>query len=138
VLTLDTPLGRKVRPTFFNGGGPLIRVKPKDLAAIGVRRVPKVAGVSNGLPVLDDGRVLEVPNVIWCTGFRNDFSWIDRPVFNDRGEPIHERGRVTNEPGLYFVGLHFLYAVSSTMVQGVGRDARHIAEQIAARKKAVA
>ena len=43
------------------------------------------------------------------------------------GEPVHERGVVPGEPGLYFVGLHFLYAMSSTMIHGVGRDAEHVA-----------
>ena len=84
---------------------PSIRVKPKDLAAAGVERVPRVAGVEDGLPVLEDGRVLDVANVIWCTGFRSDFGWIDLPVFGEDGEPIHDRGSSSREPGLYFIGL---------------------------------
>ena len=136
ILTRDTPIGRKVRPQMIGAGGPLIRVKPKDLAAVGVRRAPRVAGVRDGRPVLDDSSVPEVTNVIWCTGFRNDFSWIERPVFDDRGEPIQIRGLAKDEPGLYFVGIHFQYAMSSTMIHGVGRDARFAAEQIAARRKA--
>src|SRR5260221_628502 len=55
ILTVDTPIGRKARPKMIGAGGPLIRVKPKDLAAIGVRRTPRVAGVRDGRPVLDDG-----------------------------------------------------------------------------------
>jgi putative flavoprotein involved in K+ transport len=89
-------------------------------------------GVKNGRPVLEEGRVLEVANVIWCTGFHPGFWWIDLPVLKE-GEPVHHRGVVGGEPGLYFVGLHFLYALSSTMIHGVGRDAEHIAETIAAR-----
>ncbi len=84
--------------------------------------------------MLEDGRVLEVANVIWCTGFHPGFSWIDLPVLKD-GEPEHYRGVVAGEPGLYFVGLHFLYAMSSTMIHGVGRDAEHIAGTIAARSR---
>jgi DNA-binding CsgD family transcriptional regulator len=72
-----------------------------------------------------------VANVIWCTGFRQQFSWIDLPVFGDDGQPLHERGIVQSEPGLYFIGLLFLYAVSSDVLIGVGRDAKHIATQIA-------
>ena len=53
-----------------------------------------------------------------------------------RGEPVHERGIVPGEPGLYFVGLHFLYALSSTMIHGAGRDAEHIVETIQARTRA--
>ena len=125
--------GRKLRPRMIRQGGPLIRVKSKDLAAVHVERLPKMVGVREGRPVLADGRVLDVANVIWCTGFHPSSSWIDLPVFAGDGEPIHERGQVTNEPGLYFVGQHFLYAMSSTMIHGVGRDAAYLADVIAAR-----
>jgi putative flavoprotein involved in K+ transport len=133
LLTVSTPLGRKVRARILSQGGPLIRVKPQDLTAAQVERVPKTVGVRDGLPVLEDGRILDVANVIWCTGFNPSSSWIDLPVFANNGEPIHERGKVANEPGLYFVGRHFLYAMSSTMIHGVGRDAEHIVDVIAAR-----
>jgi putative flavoprotein involved in K+ transport len=135
VLTTDTPIGRKARPKIVSQGGPLIRVKPKDLAAAGVQRVPRTAGVRDGLPLLDDGRVLDVTNVVWCTGFHPGFSWIQLPAFGSDGEPVHVRGVAANEPGLYFVGLHFLYAMSSTMIHGVGRDAEHIVDTIAARTR---
>ena len=62
--------------------------------------------------MLEAGRVLEVANVIWCTGYHPGFSWVDLPVFGAEG-PIHERGIVQGVPGLYFVGLEFLYAMSS-------------------------
>jgi putative flavoprotein involved in K+ transport len=133
VLTASTPIGRKIRPHVQHHGGPLIRVKPKDLDVAGVVRVPKVANVRRGLPVLDDGQVLEVANVVWCTGFHPGFSWIDLPVFDRNGSPYHTRGVVDEEPGLYFVGLNFLYAVSSTMIHGVGRDADHVAETVVSR-----
>jgi putative flavoprotein involved in K+ transport len=133
VLTLDTPLGRKAYPKLAGRATPLIRVKSKDLDAAGVRRVPRTAGVRDGMPLLEDGRGLEVANVIWCTGYEPGFSWIDLPVFNARGEPVHTRGITTAEPGLSFVGLHFLYAMSSSMIHGVGRDAEYVAERIATR-----
>ncbi len=129
VLTVRTPLGRKLWRKVRSKGMPLIRVKPKDLKAAGVERVPRTTGIRDGQPVLENGRVLDVTNVVWCTGFHPDFSWIDLPVLED-GEPLQERGIVPSEPGLYFVGLHFLYAVSSAMVQGVGRDAKRIARHI--------
>jgi putative flavoprotein involved in K+ transport len=130
ILTVRTPLGRKVRPHVLENGAPLIRVKSKDLLAAGVERVPRTVGVREGLPVLEDGRVLDVANVIWCTGFRQDFSWLDVPVFADDAYPIHERGAAT-EAGLYFLGLDFLYSFTSENVGGVGRDARHVAARIA-------
>src|SRR5439155_552597 len=102
VLTVRTPIGRKLRPTMLPKASPLIRVKPKDLTAAGIERVGRVAGVRDGRPLLDDGRVLDVANVIWCTGYQPGFSWIDLPVFGEDGEPMHERGIVSSEPGLYF------------------------------------
>jgi len=132
VLTMHTPLGRKARPHVLASGAPRIRVKSDDLREAGVEQVPKTAAVQDGLPVLEDGRVLDVANVIWCTGFRQDFSWIDVPVFDGNGAPVHERG-VASEPGLYFLGLDFLYAFTSENVGGVRRDARHIAKHIASR-----
>jgi putative flavoprotein involved in K+ transport len=140
VLTVKTPIGRMVRQKFHVEGGrhsrglPLARVRPKDITAAGIERVPRTAGARGGLPVLEDGRELEVANVIWCTGFVPDFAWIDLPVFAENGGPVHDRGVVESEPGLYFLGLVFLYALASSLVGGVGRDAEHIAKQIASRK----
>ena len=132
ILTVNTPMGRRVRPTMISKGLPLIRVKPADLAAAGVERTPRVTGARDGKPVLADGRVLDVSNVIWCTGFHPGLSWIDlpRPVYGPDGEPVHERGIVPDEPGFYFVGLHFLFSASSTMIHGIARDAERIAEVI--------
>jgi putative flavoprotein involved in K+ transport len=133
LLTVRTPMGRRARPKFTEHGTRLIRTRASDLAAAGVERVPRVAGVRDGRPVLDDGRVLDAATVVWCTGFHPGFSWIDLPVLDERGDPRHEEGIVPGEPGLYFVGLHFLYAVSSTMIHGVGRDAARVAAVVAAR-----
>jgi putative flavoprotein involved in K+ transport len=135
LLSVDTPIGRKARPRITTRGGPLIRVKPRELAAAGVERVPRTIDVSDGRPVLEDGRVLDVANVIWCTGFARGFPWIDLPGCGP-DEPAHDRGVMPDVPGLYFVGLHFLYALSSVMIHGVGRDARRIARHIAQRTPA--
>jgi putative flavoprotein involved in K+ transport len=131
VLTIRTPIGRRVRPRFIEMATPLIRVKSKDLAAAGIERVPRVVGVRDGLPLLADGRVLDVANVVWCTGFDHDFSWIDLPVFDDDGQPLHERGVVASAPGLYFVGLRFQYAPVSDVLPGVGRDAARVVRHLA-------
>jgi len=133
VLTVNTPMGRVLQRKMLSMGGPLIRVRPKDFATAGVERVARTVGVRNGLPMLEDQRVLDVANVVWCTGFHPGFSWIDLPIFGTNRRPIHERGVVVSEPGLYFVGLLFLYAASSVMIHGVGRDAQHIAETIRTR-----
>jgi putative flavoprotein involved in K+ transport len=130
VLTVKTPLGRKLKPRVLANGSPRIRVKSKDLEEAGVVLAPKTTGVRGGRPVLEDGGILDVANVIWATGFRQDFGWVNLPVFDGDGAPVHERG-VAAEPGLYFVGLDFMYAATSENVGGVGRDARYIARHIA-------
>jgi len=133
LLTVRTPFGRKARRAALRRGAPLIRIKPVDLAAAGVARVPRMVGVASGRPVLEGGTALEVGNVVWCTGYRPDFSWIDLPVIDGDGEPRHDAGMVPGQPGLHFVGLHFLYAMSSGMIHGVSRDAARIADAVAAR-----
>jgi putative flavoprotein involved in K+ transport len=134
VLTVRNPLGRKMRPEVRAHGGPLIRVKRADLAAAGVElQSARTVGVRDGRPVLDGGRVLDVANVVWCTGFRQDLSWIDLPVTGDDGWPLEHRGVVASAPGLYFVGLAFQYAFASMLIGGAGRDAEHVVEHLCAR-----
>ena len=133
VLTVRTPIGRRARQQLSGRGLPLARVRRKDLLRAGVERVPRLTGVRDGLPVTANGDVLDVATVIWCTGFVPDFRWIDLPVFDAGGEPRHDRGVVRSAPGLYFIGLFFLSAGSSSLIGGVGRDARHIAKQLASR-----
>jgi putative flavoprotein involved in K+ transport len=138
ILTTGTPIGRAIRPKILSSAAPLIRVKPRDLVALSVERLPRVIGIRDGRPLLEDGRTVDVPNVIWCTGYSTDFSWIDGVEFDRHGHPPHHRGIVEDEPGLYFVGLEFLYAFSSEMVQGVGRDARYVVDRIARRMRSPA
>ncbi len=135
LLTMKTPMGRKMRRKMLTQGGPLIRVRNADLSARGVERTPRVSGVRDGLPELADGRVLDVTNVIWCTGYEHGQSWIHLPVFEENGEPRHSAGVAEGAPGFYFVGLMFIYAASSTMIHGVSRDAARIAETIVAERK---
>ena len=131
-LTVRTAPGRKLRDHFIDPprGIPLGRVRRKEIVAAGIERVPRTTGVSNGHPMLEDGRVLEVSNVIWCTGFTHDYDWIEPPIATDKGLPVHDRGIVESRPGLYFIGLRFLYSLSSALVGGVGRDAEYIVDHI--------
>ncbi len=135
VLTTRTPIGRKMRPEIRSHGGPLLRFKRADLAAARIKRVTaRAVGVRDGMPLLDDGRVLDTANVIWCTGFKQDFSWIEMPVTGEDGWPQEERGVVPSAPGLYFTGLAFQYSFSSMLILGAGRDAEYVAKQIAAHR----
>ena len=135
VLTLRTSIGRKAKVKYASKGDMLVRVKPKQILAAGVERVPKTVGVTDGMPTLEDGRVLDVANVIWCTGFRHDLSWIDLPIFGEDGELVHERGVVESEPGLYFVGLIFQYSAGSDVIPGVPRDAKYVVERLIERER---
>src|SRR5690242_5493097 len=138
VLTADTPMGRKMRHHVRHGGAPLLRYRKKDLARAGVERVfERTVGTEGGLPVLDGGRVLDVRNVVWCTGFRPDFSWIRFPFeLGEDGFPAQYRGVAESSPGLYFAGLPFLHSFASMLITGAGRDAGRVAHHID-RKSAV-
>jgi putative flavoprotein involved in K+ transport len=134
VLTLRTPMGRKMRPEVREGGGPLLRVRLGDLDRAGVERHDeKTVGVRDGRPMLADGRVLDVATVIWATGYRPDYSFVAAPIVGDDGWPVEERGVSPTVPGLYFLGVPFQYAFSSMLVAGAGRDARFVVERIAER-----
>ena len=132
IATLDTPIGRKAQPSIRDHGLPLDRVRPADLAAAGVERTfARAVGVKDGLPVLDDGRVIEAANVVWATGFRSDHTWIHFPVTGADGWPAQWRGIATNVPGLFFIGLPFMYRGGSALLGGVGRDAAYLVDHMA-------
>ena len=134
LLTVKTPMGRKVQTSFAPEASRSPASGERISPPPGSNASPRTAGVQDGMPVLDDGRVLEVANVVWCTGFESDFAWIDLPVFDEEGAPLHDRGVVSSEPGLYFLGLYFLYAMASQLVGGAARDAEHVVKHIASRE----
>ena len=137
LLTIRTPIGRRVAPHVRMGGGPLLRVRRQDLDRAGVERSDeRVGGVRGGRPVLGDGRPIDVTNVIWCTGFRPDFRWIELPIVDPDGWPIQSRGVVESAPGLYFLGLLFQYSFTSMLVAGAGRDAAFVVARLAERAQA--
>ena len=138
VLTMRTPVGRKMAPFVRMGGGPLLRIRSGDLARAGVERYDsKVAGVRDGKPVLEDGRTVDVANVVWCTGFKPDYSWVAVPDFvGADGWPNGVRGAAT-APGLYFLGIPFTFGFSSMLVVGAGRDAKYVVDRIADRAGAI-
>jgi putative flavoprotein involved in K+ transport len=137
VLTRRTPLGRKEMHEVRFHGAPTLRVKAKDLQRRGVQRhEARMTRVQDGRPVLDDGTVVDVSNVVWCTGFRQVFDWIQLPILDEHGWPVEYRGVVDAAPGLFFCGLSFQYAFSSMVFPGIGRDADYVARQIVARSAA--
>lgn len=130
VLTLRTPPGRKVRKAQLGHGVNLVRNKLADLDAAGITRIGRIEAVVDGRPVSADGVRPGVGTVVWCTGSAPDHSFLDLPLRpGEDGLPRHDRG-VAEEPGLYFLGLFFQYAVASETIQGLARDARWLVRQM--------
>jgi putative flavoprotein involved in K+ transport len=94
-------------------------------------RTPAAPWAQHAATTLDLHRA-GITTVVWATGFRRDFSWLPAAVLDAAGEPVHDRG-VTALPGLYVVGLRWLSRRSSSFLAGVGADAEHLADHIAAR-----
>lgn len=132
MFTFDTWLGSKLKERSQGHGDPLIRLSQVDLNRSGVERVPRTEDVVDGKPRVDDGRVLDVAAVVWATGFRPDFDWIDLPgpIFGTDGYPIHHRGVVDGAPGLYFLGLPYQYTFLSATIGGVCTDTRYITDHL--------
>jgi putative flavoprotein involved in K+ transport len=137
VLSRRTPMGRKEMNLIRHHGGPLLRVKRADLAAAGVERVTdRTTGVAGGLPVVGDDRIVEVANIVWCTGFVHDLDWIKLPIAGDDGWPIERRGVVESAPGLYFTGLSFQSSMRSMLVGGAGADAAYVVKHLTRHRQA--
>lgn len=136
ILTIRTPIGRKAAARSRVVPAPLTRIRRADLARAGVEQhESRVEDVRDGMPALEDGTVLDVANVVWCTGFRPDYTWIEPPVVGADGWPIERRG-VSAVAGLYFLGVPFQYGVASTLIDGASRDARYVVDRIAERVRA--
>jgi putative flavoprotein involved in K+ transport len=131
LITLQTPIGRRAAPHVRAGGGPLLRYRRKDLLDAGVEwSEARTTGTTDGKPTLDDGTVLDVASVVWCTGYRPDYSWIDLPVLDDAGWPRQQRGVVHSAPGLYMLGMPFLNGFASMLVLGAGADTGYIVDHL--------
>lgn len=119
-VSVDSLLGRRMSRTDT-----LVGKSPRMLRGVRVLgRAVEVQG--NAVLTADGGRVCPA-SVVWATGFRPDFGWIEAPVLGTRGIPVHRRG-VTSTPGLYFLGLSWLHTRGSALLGWVGRDAEYIAE----------
>lgn len=130
ILTLKTPIGRKVKPKILGGGAPLISVSMENVKEAKVEHLPRIKGVKNGLPQLEDGRVISATSIVWATGYKPDFSWIKFDVTENNGWPKAYRGISEKYRGLYFVGMVFQYGLTSGLVGGVGRDAAFVVNHL--------
>lgn len=132
VLTRATPIGRKVARGFHSRGAPLIRISMKQVEAAGVRRLPRITGVTDGQPTANGAAVPRPATVIWATGYRPGLDWIAGLPLDEHGLPVTQRGAVESASGLFFVGMPFQYALTSALLGGVGRDAGNVMGRIPA------
>jgi putative flavoprotein involved in K+ transport len=130
--TVESRLGRKLQHRDT-----LIGSSPRRLRRLGVELKPRAVSASGRAVRFSDGSELDVVTVIWATGYRPDYSWIDHPVFDLNGGLRHKRG-VTPVPGLFFLGLTWQHTRGSALLGWVKDDAEFIAEQIAQRAGAPA
>jgi putative flavoprotein involved in K+ transport len=132
-MTIETRRGRKMRDAIKVRGqaAPLLNISLEEVLKAGAVHVSRVSGGKEGLPVLEDGNILKVSTIIWCTGFTRDFSWLGemQNIIDDHQYPVSVRG-ITTHRGLYFLGMAFQYAATSTWILGIGRDASYIADHI--------
>jgi putative flavoprotein involved in K+ transport len=130
VLTRRTPMGRAAAARGLGHGAPLVRNKLAHLDTAGVTRIGRITGDRDGRPLADDGTVVDVGTVVWCTGSRPEFDWLHLPVFDEDGRPRHHRGVSTDVPGLGFLGLDFQFSLASATIQGMDRDARYLLRRL--------
>jgi putative flavoprotein involved in K+ transport len=127
--SVETRIGQRLRQRL-----PLIGSSPRKIRRAGVTLHPRATAASGRTITFSDGSTLDADAVIWATGYRNDYSWIKAPIFDEQGRPRHRRG-VTDVPGLYFVGLEWQWTRGSALIGWVKDDAEFIAQQIAARAR---
>jgi len=135
-VPVTTTPGQRIAERLVSKGYPVVGYAPSVVEEAGILRVPRVVGQQGGWPELADGQVLKPAVTVWATGFRYDYNWIDLRVFGEDGKPRQRRGVVDKAPGLYFIGLPFMYSGLSAIITGVGADAAHIARHIGERAAA--
>ena len=124
--TVDSRFGRRAR-----NRDTLIGSSPRELRRrFGVRLKPRAAEASGRTVAFADASRLDVDAVIWATGYRPDYSWVDLPVFDEEGRLRHRRG-VTDVPGLYFLGLSWQHTRGSALLGWVEDDAEFVADEVA-------
>jgi putative flavoprotein involved in K+ transport len=122
--SVESRIGRRM-----SGNDTLIGSRPRALRRRGVHLHPRVVDAQAAGVTYSDGATLQPVVIIWATGFDSDYSWIEAPVLDESGRPLHRRG-VTSSPGLYFLGLTWQHTRGSALLGWVKDDAEHIAAQI--------
>jgi putative flavoprotein involved in K+ transport len=127
-VSTDSRLGRKLAKRDV-----LIGSSPRALRRAGVTLRGRLTSASGPRVRFEDGSELDIDAIIWATGYRPDFSWIDIPSVKDKDGGIRHRRGVTDVPGLCFVGLPWQYTRGSALIGFVKDDAAFIAGHIASR-----
>jgi putative flavoprotein involved in K+ transport len=128
--SVDSALGRRLMQGRLFAGDPLVGMSARSLAHRGVERAERAVAACDGSVAFKDGRTLSnIAAVVWCTGFRPDFSWIEVPVLGLDGYPVHRRGIAHEAPGLAFLGMRYQFRVGSALLGGVGEDAAYVVAQ---------
>ena len=123
-ISVESRLGKRL-----SGRETLIGSSPAKAKRKGITLKPRVLAASGRTVRFADGTETETDAIIWATGYQPDYSWINLPVFDERGRPRHRRG-ATDQTGLYFLGLQWQYTRGSALLGFVSDDARYIAQQI--------
>lgn len=132
--SIESRVGRRLMQSRLYSGDPLIGMDARSLERPGLVRAGRVTGVSGGKPILEGAEPCEIDAVVWCTGFRPDYTWIELPVFGLDGYPRHRRGLSIDMPGLGFLGMRFQYRMGSALLGGVGEDARWLVQALVTRR----
>jgi putative flavoprotein involved in K+ transport len=131
--TTESRIGQRLK-----GRDTLIGSSPRGLRRrYGVKIHPRAVSADGSGVRFADGSELEVGAVVWATGYRPDYSWIEADIFGDDGRLLHQRG-VTRAPGLYFLGLTWQYTRGSALIGWVKDDAADLADRIGATKQTTA
>jgi putative flavoprotein involved in K+ transport len=135
--SVQSPIGRYLMNGRLFSGDPLVGMPGNVVDRLGLARTARTVSAQGGLPQLADGRLVgNLSAIVWCTGFRPDYAWIELPVLGLDGYPTHRRGIAVRVPGLGFLGMRFQYRMGSALLGGVGEDAEYVVEEIVARVKA--
>ena len=133
-INADSWLGNRLREKTRSTGDPVFAPIHQAMLDAGVQRIGRTESVESGQPVIEERGPIAVANVIWCTGFRPEFSWIHLDIFDREGYPRQKHGVVEEVPGLYFLGLPFLSHIGSSLIGGVSKDAKYVTNNLVTRQ----
>ena len=127
---VDTRLGRRLQ----RGREQVLGTSWRAVRARGITLRPRALRANGSTVAFADGSGVDVDAVLWATGYRSDYSWIDVPEAVEEGRVVHDRG-VSAVPGLYFLGLPWQHSRGSALLGFVERDAAWLSVRLDARRR---